>query len=143
LNSLLKSGWENLSGIDINPKSLELMEKEYPELAKDRHFYEGSIEEYLCKYEHKFEVIFSMATLMHLPPVSQLVFDLIKYKALKYIITIEYESSTDCQHPYIWSHDYRRMLYDPENWGLHSFEEIDEILPNYICRIFKRIEKNK
>jgi len=86
LTHLYDAGFTDVFGIEINPKAVGIFsEKGYPipKLC-------GPIEQWLSVIGGK-DVMFSMAVLMHIPPESEWIFDLIVEKTLKYLITIEYE----------------------------------------------------
>jgi 2-polyprenyl-3-methyl-5-hydroxy-6-metoxy-1,4-benzoquinol methylase len=141
LGSLWRSGWKNVSGIEINKNALELLEKEFPEL-RSKDFYADSIE--YATYEmvrqmKKYDVIFSMAALVHIHPDSIDDLQYIKQIANKFIITFEFETEKEFKHPYIWKHDYVEIFAD-ENWKLASTEDMTYThqLENYKCRVFEK-----
>ena len=94
LEVLRVAGYENTTGLDINPSVFDQMAKSYPELHKICHKFKGfTIEEWSEKDPgfFKAKLIFTMATLMHLHPDSEWVFEKIAERCV-YLITIEAET---------------------------------------------------
>ena len=96
---LHRAGFHRLSGLDINRKALELAPLVYPELENTALFC-GAIEEILtdkppCFYNS--DVIFTMATLEHIHPSSEWVFEEIARRC-KVLITIEDEVTKSERH---------------------------------------------
>jgi 2-polyprenyl-3-methyl-5-hydroxy-6-metoxy-1,4-benzoquinol methylase len=88
LYHLWKSGYHNLSGIEINPEALKLMKQNFPEMQVIT--YEGSIEDRIKKLG-KYDLVFTMAVLEHLHIDSEWVFSETARRAKRYLITIEGE----------------------------------------------------
>ncbi|WP_394739289.1 class I SAM-dependent methyltransferase [Natronococcus roseus] len=69
-------GYDDLHGVDINESAFEVMERVYPDLAAAGTFTHGSLEEFVRAHETgRFDVIYSVQTLQHLPPEAEWVFD--------------------------------------------------------------------
>jgi 2-polyprenyl-3-methyl-5-hydroxy-6-metoxy-1,4-benzoquinol methylase len=88
LNALFENGYTNLTGIDINAEALKQSKKVYPNL--DVNLINQTIENWVSEKD-KFDCIFSMAVMVHIPYESDWVFKKISKKAKKTLITIEDE----------------------------------------------------
>jgi SAM-dependent methyltransferase len=66
LAHLLEDGYENLTGIEINPDALDVMEDVYPELAQTGTFYADTMESVVEEFEDgQFDAVYSVETLQH------------------------------------------------------------------------------
>lgn len=148
LNWLRQLGYKHLSGIEINPLALEEMRCNFPELA-NMTMYQGSLENILPMFTSKVDIIFSMATLMHIHPASNFVFKEIvrvvsansgDLSARRFIVTVECEVA-NCS--YIFTRNYRRVF---ERLGCvqlkcHRFSKIDDSVDRaydgYTARLFE------
>ena len=107
LHYLYESGYRNLTGIDINKKSLELGAEHYPEL-KQTNLVCGEIGQELAKLEsNSVDVIFTMAVLEHIHPKEQNVFTNIARVAKKFVITCEDEKAIFWR---AFSYDYESLF---------------------------------
>ncbi|WP_458187931.1 class I SAM-dependent methyltransferase [Haladaptatus sp. NG-WS-4] len=76
LAHLRDDGFENLTGIDINDESFDVMAEAYPQLATTGTFHTGAIEEVLPEYpDGAFDVVYSVETLQHIHPENEWVFE--------------------------------------------------------------------
>ena len=92
LHHLYKSGFTKLSGLDIYESALEEGSRIYPDTVAKVKRATTSIEDFVLDGQFlEFDVVFSMAVLMHLHPSSEWVFPYIARLAKKYIITVEDE----------------------------------------------------
>ncbi len=92
---LLDRGYENLTGIDINDDSFEVMAEYFPELAKEGTFHTGSIEDILPKLsDDSFDVVYSVETLQHVHPDNEWVFEEIVRVTSDLLITAENEGNS-------------------------------------------------
>jgi len=93
LECLYQAGYKNLIGLDISTEAFEQMAKSYPKLFSICHTYKCSIEHWSKLPDRTLveDVIFTMATLMHLHPDSEWVFEKIAERCI-YLITIEAET---------------------------------------------------
>ena len=108
LNGLFARGYRNLSGIEINKNAIEAMRRIFPELAKIARISQGSVEEVLPQTPSKsVDVIFTMATLIHIHPTSNFIFLEMVRVAKKYIVVIEGETA-NCGH--VFARNYRRVF---------------------------------
>ncbi|MEM4780057.1 MAG: class I SAM-dependent methyltransferase [Halalkalicoccus sp.] len=90
---LADRGYEDLSGIELNPDALGVMKEHYPDLAAVGTFHLDAIESALGKFEKdRFDVIYSVETLQHVHPENEWVFDEIARTTNDFLITVENES---------------------------------------------------
>ncbi|WP_049972389.1 class I SAM-dependent methyltransferase [Haladaptatus cibarius] len=76
LARLRDDGYKNLTGIDINDESFDVMADRYPRLAETGTFRTGAIEDVLPEYpDDAFDVIYSVETLQHIHPENEWVFE--------------------------------------------------------------------
>ena len=108
LNLLHTERYTDLSGIDINADAVNLMNSVYPELYENATICVGKFEDLLSEIESKsFDVIFTMAVLMHIHPTSTQVFSNMARIARKYIVVVEQEYG-NCE--YVFSRNYKRVF---------------------------------
>ena len=95
LAHLLDQGFENLSGIDINADSFEVMAEHYPRLAETGTFHTGAIEDFLPdRPDGEFDVIYSVETLQHVHPDDAWVFEELARVTDDLLITAENEGNS-------------------------------------------------
>lgn len=91
---LRERGYENLTGIDINDESFEVMAEYFPELAETGTYHTGAIEEILPEFaDDAFDVVYSVETLQHVHPDDEWVFDEIARVSADLLITAENEGN--------------------------------------------------
>jgi len=89
LHYLLSSGYDNVFGIEISPKAIDLMKQNYSDVL---NVWNDSIENKIKDIKTgEFDVVFSMAVLMHMHRDSEWVFNEIVRVTKRYLITIEEE----------------------------------------------------
>ncbi len=95
LAHLLDHGYENLTGIDLNDESFEVMAEYYPELAETGTFLTGSLEEFAPEFrDDQFDVIYSVETLQHVHPDDAWVFEELARATSDLLITAENEGNS-------------------------------------------------
>lgn len=95
LATLLDRGYQNLTGIDINDDSFDVMEEYYPELASTGTFHTESLETYLPDIEDDaFDVVYSVETLQHVHPDDEWVFEAVARVSGDLLITAENEGNS-------------------------------------------------
>lgn len=95
LEYLRKSGYENLTGIDINDESFDAMSEHYPRLAETVTFRAGAIEELLPEVaDGAFDVVYSVETLQHVHPDDEWVFEEVVRVTDDLLITAENEGNS-------------------------------------------------
>mgnify|MGYP001031069915 CR=1 FL=1 len=95
LDHLAAHGFEDLSGVDINPGAFDEMRDAYPELAADGTFHCGAIEDVVGGFDDgAFDAVFSVETLQHLHPDAEPAFEEIARITDELLITAEIEAPT-------------------------------------------------
>ncbi len=135
LNHLKQTFNIPVAGIEISKYALDLIQKTYPSL-RDCTFYNGDMTGIIESIPDKtYDMVFSMAVLMHLHPATPEQFwsHIIRI-AKRYIITIENESIGSNRN---WPRNYKQLLEPFGAQELYS-EKVGQVsgLENYITRIF-------
>jgi SAM-dependent methyltransferase len=95
LAHLRDNGFENLTGIDINDDSFDVMATHYPELAETGTFHTGAIEDIVPEFaDDAFDVVYSVETLQHVPPENEWVFEELTRITSDLLITAENEGNS-------------------------------------------------
>ena len=144
LNALHELGYTNLAGVELNQEALALMSDNYPALYNTAFLKNSTIEDYLRNCSDKcYDVIVSLATLMHIHPDSESVFDDIRRVAQRAIITIEYENNMGGYAiNRIWKRNYQD-IFEGKSWKQTQTESIgeqcDSSMIYYTYRLFRRL----
>ena len=94
LAHLRDDGFENLTGIDINDESFDVMAEQYPRLAETGTFQTGPIEELAPEFaDGEFDVVYSVETLQHVHPDAGGVFAELARIVGRLLVTVESEDS--------------------------------------------------
>jgi len=136
LDLLLKDGFNNLTGVEINPISIEYMEKYFPELNEKITIYQSSIENCIKLFsDNQFDLVFTMAVLEHIHPDSEWIFKEIA-RITKGLITIEDEKNTN-------QRVFKRNYFDIfSKFGMEqkvecNLEDLkDDDFYGFMCRVF-------
>ena len=92
LNLLLSNGYRNLSGVEVSSEALGLMRIHYADLAGTVKVYDSTIEAQIKRFrDAEFDVVFTMAVLMHIHRDSDFVFGEIARITKSTLIVIEDE----------------------------------------------------
>ena len=95
LASLRENGFNNLTGIDINDESFDVMADRYPGLAEMGTFHTGAIEDVLPEFpDDTFDVVYSVETLQHIHPENESVFEELIRVTNDLLITAENEGNS-------------------------------------------------
>ncbi|QSG15442.1 class I SAM-dependent methyltransferase [Halapricum desulfuricans] len=95
LEYLRRAGFENLTGIDINDESFEVMAERYPTLAETGAFRAGAIEDIVPEFDDDaFDVVYSVETLQHIHPDDAWVFEELTRVTGDILITAENEGNS-------------------------------------------------
>jgi SAM-dependent methyltransferase len=95
LAHLRTNGYGNLTGIDINDESFDVMAEHYPRLAESGTFHIGALEDILTEFEDDaFDVIYSVETLQHIHPDDTWVFEEIARVAGNLLVIAENEGNS-------------------------------------------------
>jgi SAM-dependent methyltransferase len=115
ISALIGEGFENISGIEINPHAIEIGRNAFPAL-KNVEIINANILD-VIKEVPEVDVIYSCGVYMHIPPKDDWVFEEIAQKARRMILTTENEKETDF---YKWGRNYRTVF---ESLGWRQVEE--------------------
>ncbi|NHX40788.1 MULTISPECIES: class I SAM-dependent methyltransferase [Haloarcula] len=95
LAHLQTSGYGNLTGIDINDESFDVMAEHYPQLADSGTFHTGALEDIVTEFEDDaFDVAYSVETLQHIHPDDAWVFEEIARIAGDLLVIAENEGNS-------------------------------------------------
>lgn len=95
LAHLADHGFEDLSGVDIDPEAFDTMREAYPDLADAGTFRRGPIAEVVTEFDDgQFDAVFSVETLQHLHPEVDWVFGEIARITDGVLVTAEIEGPT-------------------------------------------------
>lgn len=88
-------GYENLTGIDLNDESFEVMADHYPELFETGTFFAGALEDHLPEFpDDSFDVVYSVETLQHVHPDDEWVFEELARISRDLVVTAENEGNS-------------------------------------------------
>ncbi|WP_410767379.1 class I SAM-dependent methyltransferase [Haloferax sp. DFSO60] len=95
LAHLRGKGYKNLTGIDLNDESFEVMAEYFPRLAETGTFHTGAIEDFVPDLpDDSFDVVYSVETLQHVHPDDTWVFDELARVTADFLITAENEGNS-------------------------------------------------
>lgn len=95
LAQLHDHGFENLTGIDVNDESFDVLAEHYPQLAEAGTFHVGAIEDLLPEYpDGTFDVVYSVETLQHVHPDNEWVFEELARVTDDLLVTAENEGNS-------------------------------------------------
>ena len=136
LVGLKKAGFENLLGIEISEKTVEVGRAAFPEYKKIPVTI-APIEEVANELQ-EFDVIYTQGCLMHLPYDLDWVIEVIKQQARHLILTNEGEPRCGV---HVWGRDYKKYIERGSKWSQAEWEPGDKyppLPPSTIKRIFIR-----
>jgi len=91
LNFLFNNDYKNLSGIEINNEAIKLCKEIFKTMCVSDtvKLYNGRLYDFLPNHTNSYDVVFSMAVLMHIDDEErQIIYDYLKKNA-KYVIFVE------------------------------------------------------
>lgn len=143
LDFLRGANYQNLTGIELSTPAVEEMKRYFPDLAASATIINAPVESVLPGFkDRQFDLVYTMAVLVHIPPESESIFSDIARIAGQQIITIEDEQHHSIRH---FPRNYNTIFV---NLGFHEIawydgDKMAEIgLPrDYVARVFQRIEK--
>ncbi|MBX0324424.1 class I SAM-dependent methyltransferase [Halomicroarcula sp. F13] len=95
LAHLLDDGYEDLTGVDINADSFDVMAENYPRLAETGTFQTGAIEDVVEEFpDDAFDVVYTVETLQHIHPDDVWVFEEIARICGDLLVTAENEGNS-------------------------------------------------
>jgi len=109
LNYLLRKGYTNLAGIEINALSIhETLRNQFPELCKTAVFYVGNAASEIKKIpDNSFDVTFSIGVLEHIRPQDMSLFEDMVRVTKRYVAVITSENSR--VYPYDFEKVFTRL----------------------------------
>lgn len=138
LSHIYVRDYHNLTGIEINPKAIDFMKKEFPKVWKSSTIINASLEDSLPNLaDNEFSLVYSMIVLAMVHPESNFILDHIARISKKYIITIEAENTVTKRH---YPRDYKK-IFEKRGFKQIFFEMTESKIknyPNYHCRIFEK-----
>jgi len=124
INHLYQAGYHNIEGVEVAEQPIKVMNEIYDVKWK---MYNMSIEKFFQKSRH-YDLIFTMAVLMHIPKESEWIFHRIADSS-KYLLTIENETTNGI---YRKARDYSKIFHSKRLFRT----ETDNRLPGYTIRMF-------
>ncbi|WP_132060629.1 class I SAM-dependent methyltransferase [Halorussus amylolyticus] len=95
LAHLLDAGYQDLTGIDINDDSFDVMADRYPRLFETGTFHTGAIEDIVPEFpDGAFDVVYSVETLQHIHPDDEWVFEELARVTSDLLVTAENEGNS-------------------------------------------------
>lgn len=94
LNELFQSGYKKLTGVEISAGAVTLMQKAFPEMSKHAKILTVPIEDVIKNFrDNSFDLVFTMAVLMHIHPDSEFVFEEIARITRRFLMLVEGENT--------------------------------------------------
>lgn len=136
LNYLFKQGYDNVFGIEISRKAVNLMKEYYPEMSKSVTILHGSVEDEIIKLkDNQFDLTFSNAVLMHIHPSSNWIFKEMSRITSKYVRTMEVEN---LYYHGVFPRDYQ-IIFEQLGWKMIKNEINNwQNEPEYLMRVFEK-----
>jgi SAM-dependent methyltransferase len=132
INKLFENGFKNLFAIEINSEAINLMKKSFPNTFSSTKIFESSIENKIKEFpDNEFDLVFSMAVLMHIHNDSDWIFQHIARITKKNLIIMENENIKARKN---FPRNYKNIF---EKFGLKEKKSFN-LEDGYICRIFSR-----
>lgn len=132
INKLFESGFKNLFAIEINSEAIKLMKKSFPDTFSSTTIFESSIESKIKEFsDDQFDLVFSMAVLMHVHKDSNWIFQHIARISKKNLIIMENENVKARKN---FPRNYKTIF---EKFGLKEKKSFN-LDDGYTCRIFSR-----
>lgn len=136
LHQLWAAGYKRLSAVEISEPAVNVMRRYLPTVYKDSNITLGAIEDIIRTIpKTRYDVIFSMAVLIHLPPESEWIFKEIARKAKKKIILFEGEGGEDesVRH---FPRNYKRVFQRLKRPQIDQMWPVPGLPKSYVCRVF-------
>ena len=138
LNFLYTKGYRNLSGIEINSEALKLLQSKFPEMSSNISLFNSSIESKIKELDDKkFDVVFTMAVLMHIPYESNWIFEHIARITNHILIIIENENDFAKKN---FIRNYQSLFEKFDMIQIDYLVPKELNLNGYVVRIFKKLQ---
>lgn len=138
LSHLQAAGFSDLTAIEISKAAVDVMKVRLPETHAATDIRVGSVEDLIETFAPRtFDLVFTMAVLVHIHPDSDWVLKAVAERAGQYLVVVEPRTATD--HWRHFQRDYRAVF---ETCGFEQIAEHRRFpgLPgNYSGRVFRRI----
>lgn len=136
LHYLYQAGYQNLSAIEINANAVTNLRNVFPDTAGRAAIKVGPAEETLPAFrDQEFDLVFSMAVLVHIHPDSDHIFTEMA-RITRKVLVLEDEKTTDSERHYPRDYNkvftnlnYKEVFYEPNIPGLGAV---------YVGRAFER-----
>lgn len=131
LSRLESAGYTSLSGVDINPKALDLVKVECCLML-------GAIERVLPKIVQPYGLVFTMAVLQHIPPENESVFRHVARLGRYNLLTIEDEVGHGDRH---FPRNYKDVF---ENLGMKQvkgWKRLPDLSKGFVMRWFNVVKE--
>ena len=134
LNALREAGYGPLAAIEISEAAVKELRTAFPDLAATANIINKSVEEAIVEIaDDAYDVVFSMAVLLHIHPDSDWILEHIARVAKSFVVTIEDEATSN---PRIFPRKYKDIF---EGLGLEQVaESTPSMLPKYTARVFRK-----
>jgi SAM-dependent methyltransferase len=143
LNVLLESGYQNLTGIEINPHAIEQLKISFPILATEATLIQGDIAQIMSGLkDSSYDLIFTMAVAMHVHPEDNMVFKEMVRLTKRWLCTIEPEEDNS---NYVFARNYKRYFEQIGMRELRSIPLNEHNLPGIVkckgvtIRLFEKV----
>ncbi|QHG73098.1 class I SAM-dependent methyltransferase [Ensifer adhaerens] len=136
LHNLWAAGYRNLSAVELSEPAIEVMKQHLPSVYRDSKITIGAIEDVIKTISSKrYDVIFSMAVMIHLPPESEWIFKEIARRAKKKIIVFEGEGGEDISVRH-FPRNYKRIFTRLKRPQIEQIWPAPGLPRSYVCRVF-------
>jgi len=134
LNHLYTNGYKNLETVEINANALAQLKQSFPEMAQAVKLNNASAEEFMPGLsDGQFDVIYTMAVLLHIHPESEWIFEHMARATAQHLVVIEAESSVEYK---LYARNYKAIF---EGYGMTEiFSEPMPVMGNYTTRVFRK-----
>ena len=125
------AGYTNLTGIDVNPKALDMV-------TFNSCLMLGPIEKVLPTILQPYGLVFTMAVLQHIPPENDKIFEHVARLGKYNLLTIEDEGCSSTRH---FPRNYKDVF---ENLGLEqvkAWRNLIDLSRSFVMRWFKELEQ--
>jgi len=134
LEHLRRAGFRSLTGIELSRQAVQLMQLEYPNVAREARILNLPVEDAIVELaDDGYDVVFTMAVLEHIHPDSEWVFREMTRVMRRLLITIEDEQGVSERH---FPRNYERIF---EPLGLTQVESTTQVdgLPGFTARVLE------
>ncbi|MBN2186831.1 MAG: class I SAM-dependent methyltransferase [Dehalococcoidia bacterium] len=143
LNHLFIAGYTKLAAVEISKDTIDLMKQAYPEMARQVKIYNNPIEDVIVNFQDDaFDVVFTMAVLMHIHTDSEFIFSEMSRITKKYLITIEEERCMSWRH---FPRNYKNIFESLGMKQVYEFncrKEARGLGSSYWARVFAKCSIN-